>query len=141
MSFPQFPLVVVVGAIMILVCAIERGSSVISVGCWVLVPVSSIIIGGRASGEGPGSCSVVTLLPLLWSLPWSLSLSWIELALLRRWWSFLSLLAASTHDPPCEQWLTGLWAGAGLSIIHCHCGELGRVLGCSSSLWDPGACF
>jgi hypothetical protein len=27
------------------------------------------------------------------------------------------LLAASTHDPPCEQWLAGLGAGAGLFLL------------------------
>jgi hypothetical protein len=33
-----------------------------------------------------------------------------------RWCSSL-LLSASTHDPPCEQWLTGLGVGAGSSVV------------------------
>jgi hypothetical protein len=29
-------------------------------------------------------------------------------------------VAISTHDPPCEQWLTGLGAGAGMSFVAWH---------------------
>ena len=42
------------------------------------------------------------------------------------WCSFLSSLAASTHDPPCEQWLTGLGVGAGSSVV--VVGSWGRFL-------------
>ena len=90
------------------------------VGCWVLVL-------GHHCRVGMFSCHLIPIVMVVQPG---------ELVPDGCWCSLLLTLAASTHDPPCKQWLTGLGVGAGLSIIivgswggcwavPCHCGTPG----------------
>jgi hypothetical protein len=51
----------------------------------------------------------------------------IEVVPLGRWCSLLSSLAASSHHPPCEQWLTGVRGGC--RVVRRRCGVLGPGAG------------
>jgi hypothetical protein len=108
----------------VLVRAIERGSSVIVVGCRVLVLGSVVVI----------VMLVVKVLSRAQSSPRSHSRCRCRC----RWALVLVvvIVGTSSHHPPCEQ-LTGV--GGGCRVVRHRCGVLGRVLGWSSSMWGP--CF
>ena len=81
--------------------AIRRGTSVIVVGYRVLVL-------GHHRRVVVFSCHLIPIVVVVHPG---------ELVPDGRWCSLLSSLAASTHNPPCEQWLTGLGVGAGSSVV------------------------
>jgi hypothetical protein len=125
--------------------------------CWCWCSVVVVVVVVPASGIGPssyglgapaihpmsscssawGGCSVIhrpchpivvccPIVPVLVLFSLSSSLSPL-LSLLLAWCSPMSLLASNTYDPPCEQLLAGVGAGAGSSIVVVFCGRFSLV--------------